>query len=223
MRFGAAGTFALLSAAAAFACVTPGNDYSAYEDRTANSDFTVQGGDASFDGSGAGFTNQNLVMVCTSQVAPASLSDATYFTVTASFHATDNSGNGTLDYSDTALALGPNNAPPTNVSSAVGAPAVVNGSVVTNGKVAVNFGPTDVPEPASPLGAEIDFSQTTLTILVQGGTLLCGNLGGSVTEPLPIPMLDPTQNVCVFAPPNADGSLPSFMTSQFLQCPPKTM
>src|SRR5271154_6613840 len=92
LRFGAAGTFALLMAAAALACVTPGNDYSAYEDRTVDADFTVQAGDASFDGSGAGFTNQTLVMVCTSQVAPASLTLATYFTVTATYHATDSNG-----------------------------------------------------------------------------------------------------------------------------------
>ncbi|HEY3820096.1 MAG TPA: hypothetical protein VGL81_23185 [Polyangiaceae bacterium] len=223
LRFEAAGTFALLAAVSVqAACVTPKDDLDSYETRTADSNFNGSTeDDAGFDASGAGFSNLNLVMACTSQLEP-EVVDATYFTITATFHATDTSGNGTFDFTDTALVLNAGPTPPTNSSDTVGVPAVVNGSVVTNGKVAVNFGATNVPAPASPLGSEIDFSMTTLTILIQGGTLLCGNLGGVVTSPDSL-TLNPAQNVCVFAPPGTGGTIPTFTQSQFNQCPPAGM
>ncbi len=219
LRFSAAGSFALLSALAlTTACVDPAKDYDAYANRTADADFNGQSADdASFDGAGGtGFTNLSLVMACVSQLEP-TIGQATYFTVTTTFHATDMSGDGTLDFSDTALALSPGFTPPANIRSAVGPPAIVNGSTVTAGQVNVVFGPTDVPAPASPLGGEIDFSDTTLELRIQNGTLLCGNLAGDVTSPLPI-ALTPSENICIFAPPAADGTVPTFTAAQ-VHCP----
>jgi hypothetical protein len=223
LRFWTAGSFGfLLSAASAVACVTPGNDYTAYENRTADADFTSMGSDdAGSDAdtsAGAGFTNLTLVMACTSQVDVSQVADATYFVVSTTFHEDGATGNGTLDYQDTALLLGTNNAPPTNISQVAGAPAVTSGTV-TDGKVALNFGMTSIPSGASPLGAEIDFSSTVLSVIIQGGTLLCGTLGGTVTEPMSIPMLTPSQNICVFQKPGAGGSVPTYVDSQFLSCP----
>jgi hypothetical protein len=223
LRFWTAGSFGfLVSAASTAACVTPGNEYSAYENRTTASEFTINGSDdAGSDAdtsAGAGFTNLTLVMACTSQVFPDQVADATYFVVSATFDEDGTTGNGTLHYTDTSLILGPGNAPPTNISQVAGAPVSVSGTV-TDGKVALAFGPTDVPSAASPLGAEIDFSSTVLTVIIQNGTLLCGNLGGSVTAPMMIAMLDPSQNVCVFQPPGADGSVPTYTDPQFVSCP----
>jgi hypothetical protein len=215
LRFSAAGSFALLSALAlTTACVDPTKDYDAYANRTADADFNGQSADdASFDGSGGtGFTNLSLVMACVSQLEP-TIDKATYFTVTTTFNATDAAGDGTLDFSDTALAL-----PPTNISGAVGTPATVLGSVVTAGQVNVVFGPTSVPAQASPLGSEIDFTDTTLEVRIQNGTLLCANLAGDVGEPDPGLVLDPSQNICIFAPPGADGSVPTFTEDQ-VHCP----
>lgn len=219
LRFSAAGSFALLSALAlTTACVDPTKDYDAYANRTADANFNGQNeNDASFDGSGGtGFTNLSLVMACVSQLEP-TIGQATYFTVTTTFNATDATGDGTLDFSDTALALSPGFAPPTNISSAVGPPAIVNGSTVTAGQVNVVFGPTNVPASASPLGSEIDFSDTTLELRIQDGTLLCGNLAGDVTSPVSMP-LTPSENICIFAAPGADGSVPTFTEDQ-VHCP----
>ncbi|HEY5241875.1 MAG TPA: hypothetical protein VIJ22_10430 [Polyangiaceae bacterium] len=214
LRFSAAGSFALLSALAlTTACVDPAKDYDAYANRTADADFNGQSADdASFDGSGgAGFTNLSLVMACVSQLLP-TIDKATYFTVTTTFNATDMSGDGTLDFSDTALAL-----PATNIKTAVGPPATIPGSVVTGGQVNVVFGPTNVPAPASPLGSEIDFSDTTLEIRIQNGTLLCANLAGDVTSPEALALI-PSENICIFAPPGPGGTVPTFTAGQ-VHCP----
>ncbi|MGD0529440.1 MAG: hypothetical protein ABSE49_30160 [Polyangiaceae bacterium] len=226
LRFWTAGSFGfLLSAASTAACVTPGNEYSAYENRTTAAEFTTTGSDdAGSDAdvsAGSGFTNRTLVMACTSQVSPANVADATYFVINATFDEDGTTGNGTLTYTDTALALGePGNTPPTNISQLATptTPATATGTV-TDGTVALSFGMTTIPTSASPFGSEIDFSSTVLTIIIQGGTLLCGNLGGAATAPDTINMLDPTQNICVFQSPGPNGEVPTYMDSQFMSCP----
>jgi hypothetical protein len=168
--------------------------------------------------SGSGFKNLTLVMACTSQVFPDQVADASYFVVQASFAEDGTTGNGIFTLTDTPLALGPNNAPPTNIADTVGTPATAT-ETVSNGAVALSLGPTSIPAAASPLGAEIDFSSTLLTVALQGGTPACATLGGSITSPEMIPMLTPSQNICVFEPPGVGGTVPTYMDSQFTSCP----
>lgn len=166
----------------------------------------------------SGFKNLTLVMACSSQIDTAQVANATYFVVEATFDEDGTTGNGPLMFTQTPLALGPSLAPPTNISTTVGAPSTATGTV-TSGQVALPFGPASIPAAASPLGVEFDFSSTTLTITLQGGTPHCATLGGSVTSPLMIPMLVPSQNICVFQPPGAGGTIPTYANSQFMSCP----
>ena len=216
LRFRAAGTFAPLMALALAACVNPKNDYDDYLARTADADTTPPVEDAgTFDGTAgdAGFQNQAFVMACLSELEP-TIPYATYFVGTATFDSTGG-GNGTLDFSDVAIALSNNGAsPPTSITDTVGTPATVNGTVVTGGKASIVFGPTNVPAAASPLGSEIVFTDSTLTVLIQDDALLCGNLAGDVTEP-DILTLNPSMNICVFYP---GTSVPVLQQSQF-HCP----
>ena len=222
MRFGAAGTFALLSAAASallVSCVNPKTDYDDYLARTADADITVPTEDASFDGlSGdAGFMNQNYVMACVSESLQDDPTKPTLFIATASFLPSDSTGDGTMNFSDQALVVGA-----TDTTNLAGSdPVAINGSVVTGGKVDVNFGATSVPANADPLGlGPIVFSDNTLHIyILQGpGNNLCATLSGDTTEPLAT-VLHANANFCAFFPyQGAVGTVPPLTSANF-HCP----
>ena len=212
---GTAGTFALSTvcfvatgmALAVAACVDPQSDYANYLARTeAGASPTGEGGPISDGGASpeAGFT-QEYVMACTSQIAQGSAAQATYFMVTVAYTPGAPGQDGTLDFTDQALALGPtmpgypNGSPPAGVSPGIGNVVTVNGSPVTpDGHCDVVFGPTTIPGAANPItGTDIQFTDSTLHFLVGPGSQLCAELSGDVTEPLVV-TLDPTQNICVF-------------------------
>jgi hypothetical protein len=214
LRVRPAGTFVLSTvcfvatgtALALVACVDPKSDYDNYLARTeAGSSPTGDGGPISEGASpDAGFT-QEYVMACTSQLANGSAARATYFMVTVAYTPGAPGEDGTLDFTDQALALGPpmpgypSGSPPTRVSPGIGNVVTVNGSPVTpDGHCDVVFGPTSVPGAANPItGTDIQFTDSTLHFQVGPGSQLCAELSGDVTEPLILP-LDPTQNICVF-------------------------
>ena len=228
MRFGAAGTFALLSAAASallVSCVTPKTDYDDYLARTADADTTLPTEDASFDGlsgSDAGFMNQNYVMACVSQSVSDNPNQPTLFIATASFIPSDSNGDGTFNFSDQALVVG---ATDTSSANIAGPLVAINGSMVTGGKVDVNFGMTSVPAAADPLMlGPIIFSDNTLHVYIGPGTArpipsnLCAQLSGDTTEPLAT-VLDPKQNFCAFFPyQGATGTVPPLTAANF-RCP----
>jgi hypothetical protein len=219
IRFGAAGTLALLSALATSACVDPQKDYEDYLARTADADTTpFTGEDSSFDGSSAdgGFSNQSYVMACVSQATQDSVSDTTYFVATATFHATDSMGDGTFDFTDNAL-----NANATDTTqTAGGAPATISGSIVTGGKVDVVFGMTTVPAPGDPLMlGPIVFTDTTLHFDIGPGTALCATLSGDVASPLPQTLVA-NMNICVFTPFSGSvGTVTPLTQDQVKLCP----
>jgi hypothetical protein len=220
MRFGAAGTFALLSAVSLVSCVNPKTDYDDYLARTADADTTIPTDDASFDGlsgSDAGFMNQYYVMACVSQTLNDDPTKPTLFIATASFVPSDSNGDGTFNFSDQALVVG---ATDTSSANLAGAPPVaINGSMVTGGKVDVDFGMTSVPAAADPLMAgDIVFSDNTLHVYIGPGVNLCAKLSGTTTLPLPT-VLDPNQNFCAFFPyQGATGTVPPLTAANF-HCP----
>ena len=219
MRFGAAGTFALLSAASLFSCVNPKTDYDDYVARTADADTTVPTEDASFDGlsgSDAGFMNQNYVMACVSQSIMDDPTKPTLFIATASFIPSDSNGDGTFNFSDQALVVGSTDTSSANIAAP---PVAVNGSMVTGGKVDVVFGMTSVPAASDPLMlGPILFSDNTLHVYIGPGVNLCANLSGHTTEPLAT-TLDPNQNFCAFFPyQGATGTVPPLTAANF-HCP----
>jgi hypothetical protein len=221
MRFGAAGTFALLSAAALLSCVNPKTDYDDYLARTADANTTVPTEDASFDGlsgSDAGFMNQDYVMACVSQTLQDDPTKPTLFIATASFIPSDSNGDGTFNFSDQALVVGSTDTSSANIA---GPPVSVNGSVVTGGKVDIVFGMTSVPAAADPLGVGVGpivFSDNTLHVDISPGNNLCASLSGHTTAPLAT-TLDPTQNFCAFFPyQGVTGTVPPLTAANF-HCP----
>jgi hypothetical protein len=214
LRTRTAGTFALstvcfVATGTAFAfaaCVNPKTDYDNYLARTEGGASPTGEGGPTFDGASpdAGFT-QEYVMACTSQIAQGSAAQATYFMVTVAYTPGAPGDDGTLDFTDQALMLGPsmagypNGSPPTRVSPGIGDVVTVNGSPVTpDGHCDVVFGATIVPGAANPItGTDIHFTDSTLHFLVGPGSQLCAELSGDVTEPLTV-TLDPTQNICIF-------------------------
>jgi len=223
LRFGPAGSFALLSAAAVAglacpACVNPKQDYDDYLARTADANFTpANTDDASFDGSSAdgGFASQSYVMGCVSQATNGSVNDTTYFVATATFHASDTTGDGTFDFVDTALI-----ATATDTTQSAGGDTIpINGSVVTGGKVDVVYGPTSIPASGDPLKiGPIVFSDTTLHFLIGPGTHLCATLSGDVTAPLPQTLVA-ANNICVFFPFSGATGTVTPLTQDQVHCP----
>jgi len=219
MRFGAAGTFALLSAAALLSCVNPKTDYDDYLARTADANTTLPTDDASFDGlsgNDAGFMSQNYVMACVSQTLGDNPAKPTLFIATASFIPSDSNGDGTFNFSDQALNVG---ATDTSSANIAGPPVAISDSMVTGGKVDVVFGDTSVPAAANPLmDGDITFSDNTLHVYIGPGVNLCAQLSGTTVLPLPT-TLDPTQNFCAFFPyEGATGTVPPLTAADFM-CP----
>jgi hypothetical protein len=210
------------------ACVNPQSDYDSFLARAASE--AVPAGDASSEsaddsespeagpGTLQGFTGQ-YVMACVSEVVDSDPKEATYFEVTATFHPAASGGGGTFDFSDQALPLGPGSTPPTTIFGAVGEIATVNGSVVTpDGHCDVVFGPTVVPGAADAviIGADIDFTDSTLHFIIGPGNHLCAELGGTITSPLDIPALTPSRNICAFT---ATTGPVSPLTEAEVHCP----
>jgi hypothetical protein len=221
LRFGAAGFSALLLSLAlvpSAACVNPKTDYDDFLARTADADLNgITPDEAGFDGySGdAGFMNQSYVMACVSQSFGDSVSDVILFYAEASFIPTDANGDGTFDFSDTALVVGATN----TSQSAGGGPMPINGSMVTGGQVNVVYGPTTIPGSADPIGdGPIVFSSDTLHFYIGPGVNLCGLLSGATTEPL-VTMLNPADNICIFFPfEGSTGTIPALTQAEF-HCP----
>jgi hypothetical protein len=218
LRFGAAGTFAALSAlalASLAACVNPKNDYEDYIARTKDAETTLPTDDASFDGvsgDAAGFT-QSYVMACISQSTGESITLPTLFIATASFVASDSNGDGTINFTDTALVVGA-----TDTSDlAGGAPTPVS-ATVTASQADLNFGNTTIPAAADPLGqGPIVFSTNNLHVYIGPGTNLCGIITGHTTSP---EITDLTSgNICIFFPfEGSVGQVPTLTQAEF-HCP----
>jgi hypothetical protein len=219
LRFAGAASLALLSAVALFACVDPKTDYDDYLARTVDADtIPVTTDDASFDGvsgDASGFQGQNYVMACVSQTLMDNPAEPTLFVATASFMPTDTMGDGTFNFTDTALVVGATN----TTDLAGGAPTPVNGSTVTGGKVDVVFGPTTIPASADPLVGEgpIVFTADTLHVLIGPGSNLCATITGHTTMPLATDLT--MDNFCIFFPfEGSTGQVPALTQDEF-HCP----
>jgi len=202
------------------ACVDPKTDYDNYLARTADADtIPVNTSDASFDGvsgDAAGFQGQNYVMVCVSQTLMDNPAQPTLFVATASFMPTDTMGDGTFDFTDTALVVGATD----TTDLAGGAPTPVNGSIVTGGKVDVVFGMTTIPGPADPLvgAGPIVFTEDTLHVLIGPGSNLCATITGHTTEPIATDLT--IDNYCIFFPfEGSKGTVPASLTLDQFHCP----
>jgi hypothetical protein len=225
LRYEVGCLFALSTAAAVTACVDPKKGYDDYLARTADADTVfVPTDDAPFtfdasSGADAGFTNQSYVMACVSQIDQDSVAQTNYLSATATFTPSDDQGNGTFDFTDTSLTLGPNGTPPTSTTATAAAPYHVPNSTVTGGKVDVVFGPNTIPAAAEPLGTDVVFTDTTLHVLIGPGDALCATISGDVTAPLTI-SLTASENICVFTPlaNGATGPIAALTQSQ-VHCP----
>jgi hypothetical protein len=221
LRCGTGGAFcgAALLAAILVACVNPETDYKDWQGRLATveqelPEASVTEGGVVEGGLDTAFSQQ-YVMACGTQLAQGDITKATYYLVSIKFTPTPGgAGLGNVALTDQALVLGATGITGSNL---VGAAGTTYCTVGTDGTCGASFGPSVVPASADgyAINTEVDFSDSTLNLIMGSETQICAGLSGDVTSPIPT-QLAASKNPCPFKV--TTGQVPTF-TNADLHCP----
>ena len=202
---------------AAFSCVTPQDDYNAYQDRAADaqappSSVVEAGVDAaSLMAPDAAFDDTTIMMACVSALA-ADAAHAILFQGKINYVPSGAGGMATVSF--TAL-----DKSATNISqTAAGAvPLTGTATIDAHGSGTAQLGNAMLPAAANAItGVDVTIASATVFLELQSSTKLCGGLGGNITSPSDFTLL-PSQTPCIVLP-TSGGTWAPFKTADF-HCP----
>jgi hypothetical protein len=156
----------------------------------------------------ASFSSHPYFMSCLSSLAAGNVGEANNFVAHFSFTAMGKGG--TVMFDNQSIVVGA-----TSLSQTVGMDYSETGTVSADGTASLVFGSTTIPSAANPFNSgDVVFTDSTLSVIVQSPSRICGSLTGNIVMPSMLTIKDAP---CIFIE-NPGSPLPTPTEADY-HCP----